>query len=231
MLGGKFVVKDEEEKKYAVIDILRQDETGVLRRVKGYEERLRNTEFRKQINDIIDVGLARYKEHYEMSGERFVLYEKYTRRDVSFLMDAGRDYSSTMYGMKRFGDDVFLFVTYHKVLAEEDDRQFVEGKPDYADEFVSDVVFKWDSKIGCGIHSKYMNDVNNAQRKHLFVKKSDAEKNFYYMGQFDITDQYDSSKLDNRGKEQVISKVTMRMKNAVREDILRYLQSPINGEA
>lgn len=231
VLRGKFVVKDEEEKKYAVVDILRQDEVGVLRRMKGYEDRLRNTEFRKQINDIIDVGLARYKEHYEMGRERFVLYEKYTRRDVSFLMDAGRDYSSTMYGMKRFGDDVFLFVTYHKVLAEEEDRQFVEGKPDYADEFVSDVVFKWDSKIGCGIHSKYMDDVNKAPRKHLFVKKSDAERNFYYMGQFDITDQYDSSKLDNRGKKQVIAKVTMRMKSAVREDILRYLQSPINKEA
>ena len=30
-------------------------------------------------------------------------------------MNCGKDLSSTMYGMKRIGDDVFIFVTYHKV--------------------------------------------------------------------------------------------------------------------
>ena len=179
------------------------------------------------------MGLSRYNDRYrDTNGDsQFVLYEKYTRRDVSFLINAGRDYSSTMYGMKRFDDDVFLFVTYHKVSAEEEDREFVEGKPDYADEFINDVIFKWDSKIGCGPESSYMNDVNSAQRKHLLVKKSDAEKNFYYMGEFDIIEQHGDVKLDNSGRQRPITKVTMKMHNAVREDILRYLQSSINVEA
>lgn len=188
ILGGSFVSKEDDLRKYSEIDILRYDENGVIWRMESFAQRLKNREFNKLVNDIISVGLSRYNDRYrETSADRlFVLYEKYTRRDVSFLINAGRDYSSTMYGMKRFGDDVFLFVTYHKVSATEENREFVEGKPDYADEFINDVIFKWDSKIGCEPESSYMNDVNSAGRKHLFVKKSDAEKNFYYMGEFDI---------------------------------------------
>lgn len=201
--------------------------------MESFASRLGNCEFENLVNDIIDVGLSRYNDRYRQtsSDRQFVLYEKYTRRDVSFLVNAGRDYSSTMYGMKRFDDDVFLFVTYHKVSADDEERVFVEGKPDYADEFISDVIFKWDSKIGCGPESSYMKDVNEAARKHLFVKKSDAEKNFYYMGEFDIIDQYGDVKLDNSGKKRAITKVTMKMHNTVREDILRYLQSSIYVEA
>ncbi|MDD6646329.1 MAG: DEAD/DEAH box helicase [Firmicutes bacterium] len=233
VLSGSFVSKEGELQKYADIEILRRDEKGMIRRMESFARRLENREFENLVNDIINVGLSRYNDRYRQtsSDRQFVLYEKYTRRDVSFLVNAGRDYSSTMYGMKRFDDDVFLFVTYHKVSADDEERVFVEGKPDYADEFISDVIFKWDSKIGCGPESSYMKDVNEAARKHLFVKKSDAEKNFYYMGEFDIIDQYGDVKLDNSGKKRAITKVTMKMHNTVREDILRYLQSSINVEA
>ena len=233
VLEGSFVSREDDLRKYSGIDILRYDENGRIWRMESFAQRLENREFSKLVKDIISVGLSRYNDRYrETNGDKlFVLYEKYTRRDVSFLINAGRDYSSTMYGMKRFDDDVFLFVTYHKVSAEEEDREFVEGKPDYADEFINDVIFKWDSKIGCGPESSYMNDVNSAQRKHLLVKKSDAEKNFYYMGEFDIIEQHGDVKLDNSGRKRPITKVTMKMHNAVREDILRYLQSSINVEA
>ena len=233
VLEGSFVSREDDLRKYSGIDILRYDENGRIWRMESFAQRLENREFSKLVKDIISVGLSRYNDRYrETNGDKlFVLYEKYTRRDVSFLINAGRDYSSTMYGMKRFDDDVFLFVTYHKVSAEEEDREFVEGKPDYADEFINDVIFKWDSKIGCGPESSYMNDVNSAQRKHLLVKKSDAEKNFYYMGEFDIIEQHGDVKLDNSGRQRPITKVTMKMHNAVREDILRYLQSSINVEA
>ena len=233
VLEGSFVSREDDLRKYSGIDILRYDENGRIWRMESFAQRLENREFSKLVKDIISVGLSRYNDRYRgTNGDKlFVLYEKYTRRDVSFLINAGRDYSSTMYGMKRFDDDVFLFVTYHKVSAEEEDREFVEGKPDYADEFINDVIFKWDSKIGCGPDSSYMNDVNSALRKHFFVKKSDAEKNFYYMGEFDIIDQRGDVKLDNSGRQRPITKVTMKMHNAVREDILRYLQSSINVEA
>ena len=67
----------------------------------------------------------------------------------------------------------------------------------------------------------------DAKRRHLLVKKSDAETNFYYMGQFDIVDVKPAKKKDNSGRERDIAKVQVKMHHAVREDLLRYLQSNI----
>lgn len=144
-------------------------------------------------------------------------------------MNCGKDLSSTMYGMSRIGDDVFIFITYHKEEAEEG-KNYADGKPDYADAFEDNLIFKWDSQIGKDNRSPYMQKVLTAPRKHLLVKKSDAETSFYYMGQFDIVESADSQKEDNSGKMKPIAKVTMKMHYPVREDLLRYLQSNISKE-
>lgn len=65
---------------------------------------------------------------------QFVLYEKYSIRDVSLLMNCGKDVSSTTYGIKRISDDVFFFGTYYKE-ENSDEKNYVAGKPDYADMF------------------------------------------------------------------------------------------------
>ncbi len=231
VLQGKFVSNEDELKKYSHIDIIFYDENRFLKRLKGFADRLRHKEFYKQVNDIVEVGLRRYKEKYSVDQAKnspFVLYEKYSRRDVSLLMNCGKDLSSTMYGMKRIDDDAFIFVTYHK--EESEDKNYVDGKPDYADAFEDNMIFRWDSQIGRGINSSYVKDVTTAQRKHLFVKKSDAETCFYYMGQFEVTEVEPARKKDNNGKERDITKFQMKMHNAVREDLLRYLQSKIKKE-
>ena len=110
-----------------------------------------------------------------------------------------------MYGMSRIGDDVFIFITYHKEEAEEG-KNYADGKPDYADAFEDNLIFKWDSQIGKDNSSPYMQKVLTAPRKHLLVKKSDAETSFYYMGQFDIIESADSQKEDNNGKMKPIAK-------------------------
>ena len=230
VLQGKFVGNEREYEKYSNIDIVNNGELTMLRRMQKFTERLNHREFYKQIDDIIEVGLRRYKDKYMKQGRQetpFVLYEKYSRRDVCLLMNYGKDISSTMYGMKRIDNDVFIFVTYHKEVNLDDDKSYVEGKPDYADEFEDNMIFHWDSQIGRGIESSYMQEVLTAKRKHLLVKKSDNENNFYYMGQFDIEDYYEDEKLDNRGIKRDITKVTAKMHHAVRDDLLRYLQISI----
>ena len=233
VLQGHFVSKEEEYKKYCRIDILEDTEKKEFHRMTGYAHELKNKEFYRQIDDIVEVGLRRYHEKYDVGRTEeypFVLYEKYSRRDVSLLMNCGKDLSSTMYGMKRINDDVFIFVTYHKVESADNEKNYADGKPDYADSFEDNVIFRWDSQIGRGVNSSYMEDVCTAKRKHLFVKKSDAESNFYYMGLFDIREVKADTKKDNNGKDRDIAKVKMRMKHAVRDDLLRYLQSSIETE-
>jgi hypothetical protein len=233
VLQGHFVSKEEEYQKYCHIDIVSNDDSHMLRRMMGFAERLKHMEFNRQVEDIIEVGLRRYKEKYHVGRTEespFVLYEKYSRRDVSLLMNCGKDLSSTMYGMKRINEDVFIFVTYHKEESADDEKSYVDGKPDYADAFEDNIIFRWDSQIGRGVGSSYMEDVCTATRKHLFVKKSDAETNFYYMGLFDVIDVKADIKKDNNGKDRDIAKVTMQMRHSVRDDLLRYLQSNIRTE-
>ena len=69
-----------------------------------------------------------------------------------------------------------------------------------------------------------------AKRKHLLVKKSDAETSFYYMGQFDVIEVMAARKKDNKGKERDITKFQMKMHHPVRDDLLRYLRSKISIE-
>ncbi len=230
VLQGHFVSKEEEYLRYSRLEIISDSKAQMLQRMRGFTERLRHMEFYKQVSDIIEVGLRRYNDKYASKvreNNPFVLYEKYSRRDVSLLMNCGKDLSSTMYGMKRIGEDVFIFVTYHKEENANEDKNYVDGKPDYADTFEDNMIFRWDSQIGRGINSSYMADVITAPHKHLFVKKSDAETNFYYMGLFDVVDVKADKKKDNNGKERDITKVKMKMKHPVRDDLLRYLQSNI----
>lgn len=234
VLAGHFISNTDELKKYEQIDILTyaKSEEGQLNRMSSFAKRLKHAEFYKLISDIIEVGLKRYQDKYmkkENNEMPFVLYEKYSRRDVCLLMNCGKDLSSTMYGMKRIGDDVFIFVTHHKEQPG-DDKNYMDGKPDYADAFEDNMIFRWDSQMGKGINSSYMKDVSEAKRRHLFVKKSDAESNFYYMGQFDIMDMKEAWKENNKGKKEVITKVRAKMQHPVRDDLLRYLQSKITME-
>lgn len=229
VLQGKFVSKEEEYQKYSHMDILCREEDRRLKRLIGFAKRLENAEFLRQVDDIVEVGLKRYADKYEAGVTEkspFVIYEKYSRRDVSLLMNCGKDLSSTMYGMKRIGDDTFIFVTYHKEEST-DDKNYIDGKPDYADAFEDNMIFLWDSQMGRGTESSYVEDVVQAKRKHLFVKKSDAETGFYYMGQFDVMDVKAAKKKDNTGKMRDIAKLRMKMHHAVREDLMRYLQSNI----
>ena len=233
VLEGRFVSKEEEYQKYKAIDIIEDHNARFIRRMTSYAKRLQHIEFQKQVYDLIRVGLTRYQEKYagqQKSDNPFVLYEKYSRRDVSLLMNCGRDLSSIMYGMKRIDDDVFIFITYHKVGADSENLQYAEGKPDYADAFADSMTFRWDSQIGKGPDSSYMQDVLGAKRKHLMVKKSDAETSFYYMGTFDVLSATPDKKMDNRGNMKDITKVTMKMHKAVREDLLKYLESNLLEE-
>ena len=88
--------KEEEYKKYCRIDILEDTEKKEFHRMTGYAHELKNKEFYRQIDDIVEVGLRRYHEKYDVGRTEeypFVLYEKYSRRDVSLLMNCGKDLS------------------------------------------------------------------------------------------------------------------------------------------
>ena len=184
--------------------------------------------FKKYVEDIISLSIAIYDKVYKphlVGDNPFVLYEKYSRQDICLLLNADKDLSSTMYGKWRQNNDVCIFVTYHKAEVGED-KEYLEGKPNYADEFKNDEIFCWDTQMGKDENSTYMKDVEEATRKHLFVKKSDGEgDDFYYMGKFKIIEKKHATKKDNKGKEHPIAKVTFEMETRVKPELLNYLKA------
>ena len=80
VLKGKFVTNSAEREKFCHIDILESDGTSYLKRILSYAERLAHNDFYDQVQDIVAVGLARYKDKYSRTYRQecpFVLYEKY----------------------------------------------------------------------------------------------------------------------------------------------------------
>ncbi len=228
-LKGNFVSKEDERKKYGEIELILNNPSGMIGRMKSFQERLKHHIFYKYMQDLIQISKIRLHDLYldKPRENEFVLYEKYSRRDVCQLLNCDRDLSSTMYGMKRIGDDACIFVTYHK---QEDNtgKEYLEGKPDYADEFLDNQVFMWDSQIGRGPDSSYIQEVLTAKRRRLFMKKSDSEgMDFYYMGLFEVLDAKAGKKKDNQGRIREITKVKACMHREVREDLLDYLRSSI----
>ena len=175
-MSGRFVTNKDELDKYGEIEMIHMDGVETVQRTMSFYERLGQPIFLSYMRDLIEVSRARLRNQYKksMCEDAFILYEKYSRRDVCQLLNCKRDLSSTMYGMKRIGEDACIFVTYHK---QEDvtGKEYLEGKPDYADEFLNNQIFMWDSQIGKGPESSYMREVVTAKRRRLFIKKSDAE--------------------------------------------------------
>ena len=233
ILQGHFHINSAEHQKYAQIDILKVNENKRIQRLNSFVSKLNESEFRKELKDIISFGLHRYNDKYNQNknqGVPFVLYEQYSRRDVCFLMNCEKDLSSVMYGMKRIEDDVFIFVTYHKKQTKDASKKYVDGKPDYDDRFESNQIFCWDTQLGKGINSSYSQSVITASRKHLMVQKRDRQIKFYYLGQFDILEVKPAKKLNQKGKEQDIAKFRVKMRNPVREDIWQYFLSNVDEE-
>lgn len=231
-LEGLFVSNEKEKEKYKNINIISSSDKTKIIGGSFLQEIKSIGEYEENIMDIVNVGLMRYKDIYMKKGNtrnNLVLYEKYSRKDISLIMNLDKDFSSTMYGMYKTGDDVFLFVTYHKESSK-DGKEYISGKPDYADRFENQSVFLWDSQIGRDINSEYMGKVKNSRFKHLLIKKSDKENSFYYMGTFDILDIREDRKVNNNGKFQPICKVKIKMHNSVRDDIYLYLESNLNEE-
>ena len=92
-----------------------------------------------------------------------------------------------------------------------------DEEPDYADAFEDNMIFRWDFQMGSGTGNSYVKDVTTAARKHLLVKKSDAETQFYYMGQFEVIEVEPARKKENNGKERDITKFQMKIVRSVAE--------------
>jgi len=146
------------------------------------KEALEKPLFKTYLEDIICYSktifsLAYIKENY-ING--FLLYQKYSRKDVCRILNWEKDEASTVYGYRIKNNTCPIFVTYNK-------NEDISDSTKYEDQFINSQQFSWMTRSRVKMDSKEIIELQNHQKSGLrillFVKKSDSEgSDFYYMG-------------------------------------------------
>jgi len=223
-LNGEFI-KDAAARKYGITHNI--DAASDIRMDGGHKEILKKSTLYKYLNDMIRYSFKRFKTDYDKTKYRngFMLYKKYSRRDVCRILNWDRNEESTIYGYRIKHNTCPIFVTYNK-------KEDISESTKYEDAFVNPYIFSWMTRSRVRLDSNEAIDINNYKnsglRISLFIKKSDAEgSDFYYMG--DVTPQSSSQEeiTGSGGIKLPIVNFKFAMHDEVEESMYNYLESSI----
>jgi len=232
VISKEFINSPSEKKRYSDIEFI--DKTKAIKsqamRVASFYERLRNLEFQKELQTLIEYGIRRYKDMYSNHDENnLVLYQKYSRKDVCRILNWAKDDSSTVYGYRIKHDTCPIFVTYEKA----DD---IASSTKYLDEFervscepdvYSNKIFSWMTRSKVSENSTEAQQIIHAKESGLkillFLKKSDGEgSDFYYMGEATPINWQQTTIYNDKNEELPIMNFKLELKKEVRKDIFDY---------
>ena len=184
--------------------------------------------FRAFLIDSTDYSLHEYDKLFVPENWQFgfVLYRKYSRKDVFRILNVSQNPVAQNVGGYLVSPDNShcpIFVNYHK---DED----ISESTKYEDEFVNNKEFDWMSKSNRKINSKDVQSIlgkNGAIRLPLFIKKNNDEgMDFYYMGDVNPElNQVEQSTISNdKGKQISVVKIRFNLTSPVNPTIYNYLQ-------
>ena len=191
----------------------------------GFIDHLKNDTFRTYLIDNINCAISIFKDEFEIQLYKngFLLYKKYTRKDVCRILNWPQNWESTVYGYKIFNDSAPLFVTYQKA-------EDISESTKYNDHFVSRNEFAWESKSNRTLKSpeiiKLSNSNNNDLRLLLFIQKSNDEgTDFYYMGDVDVIEDSieQGVKQNDKGNDIPVVHFNFKMQQPVQGSIYDYI--------
>ena len=221
LLLGDFVNTPKEKSKYKEIGLV-QYQNGMYLCGKKLASAFKNPEFKKQFDDVVQLGLTRFETIYldGMDDTGLSLYQKYSRKDVCRLLNWDKDESSTVYGYRIKYGTCPIFVTYEK-------KDDISDSTKYQDAFVNNGCFSWMTRNRVTLNHDESQAIihckENGLRIMLFVKKSDGEvSDFYYMGQVS-PEQWTETTIQNKQKTLPIMNFQFKMDKPVREDIYDYI--------
>ena len=178
--NGKLISARE---KYSLNIIDLENDEIVL--ANAFQKELANDEFRAYLQDSVNYGIHQFDTLFDFNlwDNGFVLYRKYSRKDVFRILNASENPVAQNVGgymVSQDGAHCPIFVNYHK-------EDHISESTKYEDAFVNHKEFDWMSKSNRKIQSK---DVQSILGKRgaiflpLFIKKNNDEgQEFYYMGE------------------------------------------------
>jgi superfamily II DNA or RNA helicase len=225
VLDKSFVNAPSDKAKYGRFEFVEYRSSSQLECSDDLRSMLSHEEFRRALVDLIDFGLARYREKYANDDHGLTLYEKYTRKDVCRLLNWEKDNSSTVYGYRVSYGTCPIFVTYEK-------SEDIASSTQYADVFESPRIFSWMTRSRLTLESPEVRKLINAERDgidmRLFVKKSDSEgSDFYYFGRVRPIDWRQTVQRDDHGNELPIVNFKLELEHPAQDDLYEYFDGPV----
>ena len=156
----------------------------------------------------------------------FVLYRKYSRKDVFRILNAAENPVAQNVGGYLVSPDNShcpIFVNYHKA-------EDISESTKYEDKFVNNREFDWMSKSNRKIESNDVQSIlgkNGAIRLPLFIKKNNDEgMDFYYMGEVSPElDQTEQTTMSNdSGKAVSVVKIRFNLATSVSTSMYNYFE-------
>lgn len=184
--------------------------------------------FKNFLTDSTDYSIYEFDKLFESENWQngFVLYRKYSRKDVFRILNVSENPVAQNVGGYLVSPDNAhcpIFVNYHK----DDD---ISESTKYEDKFVNTKEFDWMSKSNRKINSKDVQSIlgkKGAIRLPLFIKKNNDEgMDFYYMGEVSPElNQVEQTTMSNDGGKQVsVVKIRFNLANPVTPTMYNYLE-------
>jgi len=181
---------------------------------------LQNDDFKEWLIDALDYAEIIYDRSFDKAKyvDGFILYHKYSRKDVCRILNWKEDEHTTVYGYKVKNGTCPIFVNYHK-------EEGIVSTTKYNDRFLSQHEFEWMSKSQRTLESKDILQIQKeSPRLPLFIKKNNDEgSDFYYMGEVKPIKFEQTTIKDDNGKSVPIVKVNFALNPAVDFSLYQYL--------
>ncbi len=192
----------------------------------SFKKMLENKTFKDFLNDNLEYSIYSYDKLYnnETFINGFMLYQKYSRKDVCRILNWELNEEATVYGYKTNKNTCPIFVNYHK----EDN---IASSTKFPEKFLNSSQFLWYSKPQRKLSNVTLVEIknhNNKLRLPFFMKKHNGEgSDFYYMGDVKpVDDSFVETTIKNdQDKNVPVVKVILELKNPVESTIYNYLTS------
>lgn len=211
------------------VSLLIDDGTGP-RLTEAFATALRNAEFKRQILEVLDFGIARnrldYAETYENTN--FVLNAKYTYEEVCRLMNWEKNINGQNLGGYFYDEKTNTF----PVFINYDKAPDISESIQYEDRFVSPSKLVAISKNNRTLNSPEIQRLKtwpeNGLKTYLFMRKNKDDKGgkeFYFLGEMHPTGEFEAIKTKS-GDNAV--EIEYELNAPVRQDIYEFMLSDLS---
>lgn len=209
------------------LDVLKL-ENGKFLFSSEFKSYLNKNSFKDFLLDSVDYSIHEFDKYFVQENwqDGFVLYRKYSRKDVFRILNVKENPVAQNVGGYLVSPDNShcpIFVNYHK-------EEHISESTKYEDEFVNNKEFDWMSKSNRKLTSNDVQSIlgyNGNIRLPLFIKKNNDEgMDFYYMGDVnpDLSQVKQTSMSNDSGKQISVVKIRFNLSSPVTPSMFHYLE-------